>query len=322
VSAQPLAAGRGAHARVLEWAFGPGDPRQLAALRIGLCSALLLRLATRTDVYLAFADQQPGLFRPQSYMTLLPGMPSRPVIALCLGVGIAAAALAAVGLLSRTMLATALVAALLLDGMHTAQGKIMHDGVLLVLCLIAIVFARHGDAWSLDAWLARRRAQRRGVVAAAPVAGTAYGWPVRTAMLVVALAYLSAGFHKAAESGGVGWAASDNMRWILYVASDAQRHNTAALWIAEHPWVAHLAAYGLLATECLFVLVLLAPRLRWVFVPAVVALHAGTWLLLRLDYSAWVLCVVTVFVSWPAAIALMRGCAARVTRYRLDEEDA
>ncbi len=122
-------------------------------------------------------------------------------------------------------------------------------------------------------------------------------------MVVVALAYLIAGLHKIVHSGGLGWAASDNMRWLLYLASDAQGHNSVAFWIAEHPFIAHVSAYGLLATELLFFLVLLAPRLRWVFVPAAVALHAGTWVTLRLDYSAQLLTVVIVFVTWPSVAA-------------------
>jgi hypothetical protein len=299
-------AGDGLLQRALVWAFGPGDPRQLAALRIGLCLTLALRLATRPEVYLSLAEQERELFRPRSYMTLVDQMPSQTTIAICLVAGIVAAVLAAAGLLSRTMLAIALLAALLLNGMQTSQGKILHNDVLLVLCLIAIVFARHGDAWSLDAWIIRRRSRRRAVAGPRVGASPAYGWPVRAAMLVIALAYVVAGLHKVAGSHGLGWASSDNMRWLLYVASDSQGHNSAALWIAEHPRVAHLAAYGLLVTECLFFLVLLISRLRWVFIPAVIALHIGTWVTLRLDYSAWALCVVIVFVTWPSAVARVR----------------
>ncbi len=285
--------------RPLEWAFGPGDPRQLAALRIGLCAVLLLRLGARTDTYLSLADQQPELYRPISFMALLERMPSRAVIAACLAVGIVAAAVAIAGRYSRTALAIALLAALALNGMYTTQGKVMHNDVLLMLCLIAIVCSRHGDAWSLDA----RRRRRR--TAAEP--GTAYGWPVRAAMLAIALGYLIAGLHKVAGSGGLGWASSDNMRWLLYVASDDQAGNAAALWIAERPWAAHAGAYGLLAIECLFFTVLLASHVRWIFIPAVIALHAGTRVTLQLDYSAWPLCVIVVFVSWPAVVARLRA---------------
>jgi hypothetical protein len=291
----------------LAWAFGPGDPRQLAALRIGLCSLLLFRLASRAGVYLGLADQPRELFRPLSYMAIVDRMPSRPAIAACLVVGIVAAALAAVGLRARTTLALALVAAMLLNGMYTAQGKVMHNDVLLTLCLLAIVLARHGDAWSLDAWLERRSARRAGVGARAAQVGPAYGWPVRAAMIAVALAYLIAGVHKIVDSGGLGWASSENMRWLLYLSSDSQGHNAIALWIADHAWLAHLSAYGLLATECLFFLVLLEPRLRWLFVPAAVALHAGTWLTLRLDYSAQLLSVVIVYGTWPPVVAWLAG---------------
>ena len=286
----------------LAWAFGPGDPRQLAALRIGLCSVLLFRLASRSDVYLALTEQPRELFRPLSFMTLFEQMPSRSVVSACLVVGMVAAALAAAGLRARVMLPIALAAAMLLNGMYTAQGKVMHNDVLLMLCLLAIVFARHSDVWSLDAWLARVRARRRGVSRPAAAVGPAYGWPVRAAMLAVALAYLIAGLHKIVESGGLGWASSENMRWILYLASDSQGHNPIALWIADHAWIAHLSAYGLLAVECLFFLVLINPRLRWLFIPAAVALHAGTWLTLRLDYSAQLLSLVIVFVTWPTVV--------------------
>jgi hypothetical protein len=290
-------------ARLLTWAFGPGDPRQLAALRIGLCAVLLFRLASRSEIYLALAEQPPELFRPLSFMTLFDQMPSRSVITACLIVGSVAAALAAAGLLGRAMLPIALVAATLLNGMYTAQGKVMHNDVLLTLCLLAIVFGRHSDAWSLDAWLARRRSRRRGTAHSPAAAGPAYGWPVRAAMLAIALSYLIAGLHKIVGSGGLGWASSENMRWILYLASDSQGHNAIALWIADHAWLAHVAAFGLLAIECLFFAVLIKPALRWVFIPAAVALHVGTWLTLRLDYSAQLLSVVIVFVTWPAVVA-------------------
>ena len=295
----------------LAWAFGPGDPRQLAALRIGLCTVLLFRLVSRGDIYLALAEQSPELFRPLSFMTLFDQMPARSVVGACLAVGIIAAALATAGLLARVMLPIAFAAATLLNGMYTAQGKVMHNDVLLTLCLLAIVFARHGDAWSLDAWLARMRSRRRGATRPAASIGPAYGWPVRAAMIVVALAYLIAGLHKISGSGGLGWASSENMRWILYLASDSQGHNAIALWIADHAWLAHLSAYGLLAVECLFFLVLIKPRLRWLFVPATVALHAGTWLTLSLDYSAQLLSVVIVFVTWPTVVTWLdrRRCA-------------
>jgi hypothetical protein len=49
------------------------------------------------------------------------------------------------------------------------------------------------------------------------------------------------------------------------------------------------------------------PRLAWVLVPAVVAMHAGIGLAMHLDYSAMAATVLVVFVDWPALADRLRG---------------
>src|SRR5262245_7266511 len=51
------------------WLFAPGDPRRLAAVRIGLCALLAARLAS--GPYPELATQPPALFRPISFLRLL-----------------------------------------------------------------------------------------------------------------------------------------------------------------------------------------------------------------------------------------------------------
>jgi hypothetical protein len=64
--------------------------------------------------------------------------------------------------------------------------------------------------------------------------------------------------------------------------------------------LAHLVAVATLAVELGFPLVLWRPRLAWLFVPAVLAMHAGIGLAMRLDYSAMAATVLIVMVDWPA----------------------
>jgi len=59
-----------------------------------------------------------------------------------------------------------------------------------------------------------------------------------------------------------------------------------------------------------FPLVLWRPRLAWLFLPAVLALHAGIGLALHLDYSAMAATAVIVLVDWPALAARLRPAAA------------
>ena len=180
--------------------------------------------------------------------------------------------------------------------MTSSLGKVVHNDVLLLLCLVPLLPSNAGAAWSLDARLR-------------PVAGRgpAFGWPVRTAMVVVAGAYFFSGLAKLLHAGPA-WVASGNLRWVLYASSDAQPEpNPYALFVADRPLLAQLVAAATLAVELGFPLVLWRPRLAWLFVPAVVAMHAGIGLAMHLDYSAMAATVLVVMVDWPALADRLRG---------------
>ena len=151
-----------------------------------------------------------ALFRPISFLRLLERMPSPETVAVLQAFALGAAVLATVGLLTRVTLPLAWLAALPLVAMTSSLGKVVHNDVLLLLCLVPLLPSRAGAAWSLDA---RQRP------AAAP--GLAYGWPVRTAMVVVAGAYFFSGLAKLLHAGP-GWVLSGNLRWVLYASSDTQ----------------------------------------------------------------------------------------------------
>jgi hypothetical protein len=281
--------------RVDAWLFQPGDPRRLAAVRVGLCAVLAVRLAT--GPYPELARQPAALFRPISFLRLLDAMPPAAVVRPLQAIAGAAALAAAVGLWTRASLPLAWLTAVPLVAMTSSLGKTVHNDVLLLLCLVPLLPARAGDAWSLDA---RRRASRAPILRGP---GPAYGWPVRTAMVVVAGAYFFSGLAKLLHAGPA-WVTSGNLRWVLYASSDAQPvPNPAALFVADRPWLATLLAAGTVAVELGFPLVLWRPRLAWVLLPAVVGLHAGIWAAMRLNYWPMVATVLVVMVDWPALAA-------------------
>jgi hypothetical protein len=278
---------RAALRRAEAWLFVPGDPRRLAAVRIGLCGLLAIRLVR--GAYAELATQPPALYRPISFLRLLDRMPSPETVAVLQALALGAAVLACVGLLTRFTLPLAWLAALPLVAMTSSLGKVVHNDVLLLLCLVPLLPSPAGAAWSLDA--RQRRVAGRG---------TAYGWPVRTAMVVVAGAYFFSGLAKLLHAGPA-WVTSGNLRWVLYASSDTQPSpNPFALFVADRPVLAHLIAAATLLVELGFPLVLWRPRLAWVLVPAVVAMHAGIGLTMHLDYSAMAATVLIVLVDWPA----------------------
>jgi hypothetical protein len=296
--------------RLEAWLFAPGDPRRLAVVRIGLCLLLAARLATGR--YLGLAEQPAALFRPISFLRLLDRMPPRGLVLALQALAVTAALLGAAGLWTRVVLPLAWAAALPLVAMTSSLGKVVHNDVLLLLCLVPLLPAPAGAAWSLDA-------RRRGTPRTPP--GVMFGWPVRTAMVVVAGAYFFSGLAKLLHAGPA-WVTGGNLRWVLYASSDQQPvPNPYALFVADRPALAHLLAAATLAVELGFPLMLWRPRLAWLFLPAAVAMHAGIWLAMRLNYSAMAATAVLVMVDWPAVAARLRpapagrrGGAAETTR--------
>jgi hypothetical protein len=285
--------------RLEAWLFAPGDPRRLAAVRIGLCGLLAARLAA--GPYLELAAQPPALFRPISFLRLLDRMPPPGVVAVLQALAVACAVLAALGLWTRVALPLAWAAALPLVAMTSSLGKVVHNDVLLLLCLVPLLPAPAGAAWSLDA----RRGGRTS-----PGVGVMFGWPVRTATVVVAGAYFFSGLAKLLHAGPA-WVTGGNLRWVLYASSDQQpAPNPYALFVADRPALAHLLAAATLVVELGFPLVLWRPRLAWLLLPAVLALHGGIGLALHLDYSAMAATAVIVLVDWPSLTARRRARAA------------
>ncbi len=278
------------------WIFAAGDAKRLAAVRIGLFSLLAWRLATND--YAAVAGQPAELFDPVSLLKLLTAMPSQELAVTVQIVGVLAAVGAAAGLLPRVSFPLALGCSIFLNLMLNATGKIVHNDVVLTLCLIPLVASPRAAsrAFKLPLRSPWKPEHRRGEP---PLWGEAYGWPVRTAMIAIALAYFFVGMQKLRFSG-VEWFTSDNLRWVLYASSDAHASpNQIALFVAAHPWLAHLLAAGTIALEVGFPLCLAIPRLRWLFIPGVVSMHLGIYLAMGLDYSAQALAVIVVFVNWP-----------------------
>ena len=298
--------------RIEGWVFAPADARGLAALRIGLCGALALRLAS-TD-YRAVA-RQPALYRPLYYMHVFDRMPSPGVVGGLQICGVIAALAAAAGLALRVTLSLAIACSLVLDGTLNSAGRVIVGDAVLMLCLIVLLAAGSAaaDAWSILPLL--RRALRRTPLASTRVPAprsARYGWPIRTAMITVALAYFFAGLQKWRYSG-LPWVTSGNLRWILYASSDSHTHpNGLALFIADRPWLAHLLAAGALLLESSFPLVLFVPRLRWLLIASAGLMHLGIRLAIGLDYSAQWLTTLIVFANWPVAVAWLRERTERV----------
>ncbi|MBA3303711.1 MAG: hypothetical protein H0U26_07555 [Acidimicrobiia bacterium] len=276
--------------RAEAWLFAPERPDRMRFVAAGL--AVLVGVRVALSPYRALAGQPDALFDPPWVLRWVPAMPSLSVIIALQVLGTAAAVVAVIGPERRRRLAFAAGwgCLLVLAGLRASRGKILHNDLLLIFACVPFL--------------------------AAPRPSSRAGWPLRTATAVIALVYFKAGLGKLAAAG-LGWVFSDNMRWIMFGAANAepQRAPTDAVarFVMDRPTLAVLAAASVFTFELSAPLILFRPRFRVGWALVAVGLHAGTWLAIGLDYWAWAGVVLLVLVDWPAAWSRRRRPIAGVT---------
>ncbi|HYH48178.1 MAG TPA: hypothetical protein VEG38_01390 [Acidimicrobiia bacterium] len=275
-------------ARFRAWLFSPGSELQLTAVITGLAALIGLQLAFFP--WAELAELPPALLRPVPVLFFLDGMPPAAVIVAVQVAGVAAAALAAIGWRRRHTLALAWLAYFVLAALRASRGKIQHNDLLLLIGCVPFLAA------PATRWLHVATTRRSAL----------WGWPVHTALAFVAGAYLCTGLRKLTMSG-IEWVASDNMRWILYAGANGKaKVPEVALFIADRPWLAYLAAAAVLGFELAFPLLVGHRRARPVLIAVAFGFHGGTWLTLGLDYWKYAFVVTFLLVDWTPLIERLR----------------
>ena len=265
--------------RAERWLFGAEAAGRLRLVQAGFALVIVGRLAL--GPYRDLAGQPSALFRPPLLLRWLDSVPEVEVLVVAQVVGVAAGLLVIGGRWTRVAFPVAWAALLFLDGLLASRGKIMHNDLLLLLAAVPMLAAPAGTRF-----FDRRTSVR-------------FGWPVRSAMVVIAGAYTFSGIAKLVSSGPA-WVTSDNLRFILAAGARSDRPPTHVIaeFVVSHPGLAHLLAFGALALEVSFVVILVRPRLRPWFAVAAAGMHASIWLTLGLDYWSWVAVDLIVLVDW------------------------
>jgi hypothetical protein len=268
--------------------WGPETPARLVTAHIGL--SILIGLRIVLGPYSRLSELPDALFDPVPFLFWLDGMPAMGVIIAIQVVGGLAALAAALRRRTRLAYAVAWVCYLVLAGLFGSRGKVMHNDLLLLWCSAVFLLAPTDGVRYDD------RVPRRDT-----------GWPIRVGMVVAALIYFLAGYHKLRRSG-IDWAIGDNFRYIMLWGPSYGRAQweAAADWIGEHLWAARLSSTSLFLFELTFPLAVVFRRLRPFYVAGAVVLHVLTWLLLGLDCWAWAGTVLILFVDWPAVYDRLR----------------
>jgi hypothetical protein len=223
--------------------WGPETAARLVLVHVGLSVLIGVRVAAGS--YRQLADTPAALVDPVPFLAWLDGMPPAEVFVALQVVGALAALAAVVRLRPRLAFAVAWACYLVLAGLRSSRGKVLHNDLLLLWASAPFLLA----PVPLD--VRDRTARRR------------YGWPIRVAIVITALVYFLAGYHKLRRSGP-SWAYGDNMRYLALWGPSigASGWSGLARWVGEHVWVSRAAGVFILGLELTFPVVVFVPRLR------------------------------------------------------------
>jgi len=276
--------------------WGPETAARLVFVHMGLSALIGVRVVAGS--YRQLADTPTPLVDPVPFLGFLDRMPSAQVFVGLQVIGGFAALAAVLRRRPQLAFAVAWLCYLVLAGLRGSRGKVLHNDLLLLW--VSAPFLLAPSVVDVRDRIARRR----------------YGWPIRVAIVITALIYLFAGYHKLRRSGP-SWAYGDNMRYVALWGPSigGSGWKELAQWSGEHIWVSRASGVFILGFELTFPVVVFVPRLRVLFALGAVFLHVSTWFLLGLDYWAWALTVPLVLIDWPAVAgrlsALRRGSSSR-----------
>lgn len=273
--------------------WGPETGERLAFVHMGLAALIGLRVVLGS--YRQLADTPVPLFDPVPLLGFLERMPSAQVMVGLQVIGGLAAVAAVARKRPQLAFGIAWLCYLVLAGLRGSRGKVLHNDLLLLWVAVPFLLAPISSA------LHDRTASRR------------HGWPIRSAMVIAALIYFLAGYHKLRRSG-LDWAIGDNVRYVMLwgPAIGQAAWDGMATWVAEHSWAYRATGAFILTFELTFPLALLRRGLQPLYAMVAVSLHVMTYILLGLDYWAWAATVMILFVDWPWLLGRWRGSARPV----------
>jgi|SoiMethySBSTD1v2_1073268.scaffolds.fasta_scaffold01177_10 uncharacterized membrane protein YphA (DoxX/SURF4 family) len=334
--------------RIQAWCFGATRAYQLGIFRplltLWIAHDYLVRVFPRLR---EIAGRSPEFLDPPLLARALGGLglpipPAAGQLSLLGALAIVLTTAALIGVLTRPALIGLAALNLYFGAAVHAWGYAAHSAALPALVLVVIAFAPGVESFSLDAWLAARRARRRGQPPRESAAISA--WPVRLTLLLLCLFYFASGVAKLRHagpawadgrtlafylSGGSRLGGGEPQRFIADPAAPASekwrdgaglvdyaylgRPTALGLATSRSATTTRLIALGTLLFELSFPLALLGRRLLFGYLLAGALFHLGIIATLRIEFWSY-LVVYLLFVDWLALADWLKRRVRRLPR--------
>jgi hypothetical protein len=256
--------------------------RRLAAFRVVMASYALVDIWLVSGFISRYSRVDDLFYRPVVLLRPLPrlGPELTTIVHVVLVVTLA---LALVGLFTRAALWIAAPLYLWWWATFYSFGAVHHGRITVVAALFVLAVAPARGAYSLDSLRAARRERRRGAVSVIDARDELAGWALRVMMVVVAAAYMLAAYSKLTRSG-VGWITGDALAGAM-----VRKGTPAGLLLVSHDWAIHTMAALTLLLEATAWAMFLRGRIRDSYVACAVLFHAGTLVVLNINFLGLIL---------------------------------
>lgn len=216
--------------------------------------------------------------------------PSLDVLTDIYYVTVLAGVLALIGLATRISLLAFALGNIFLVSYLYSFGDYHHTEAPLFIAFGILALGPAGHALSVDAVLRRRR-QSVGPQ------GRMAGWPILLIQWLFVLIYLSGVLSKLVLHGGLDWLNGYTLQY--YLIGDSLRHGTLlGLWFSQHHLLVMISQYIVIAIQGTFVLTVIYPKLRWIYVPMAIGFHIANSVFLGAHFPQWIALLTAVFIPW------------------------
>lgn len=278
--------------------------RNLAVVRITLFATALGKLyAFAPQLNGALIEPDAGSY-PLGWSWLSAVLPLSPLgIKLLVGLTATCVLLAIIGWQTRFSVPAAAALTILVGAIIASLRVVNHASMTMYWLLIVLSFSRCGDAFSVDAWLRRRRgASPTGDL---PDRAVAYGVPVRLAWMLIGVGYFFPGLWKLLLAG-YSYVTGEYLTRILHI--------TWAGWDGYEPFLrvdrsqTFMALLGIatILFEIGFVFVVWFPLCRGLLFIAGQGFHTGVRLFMGINFLPMQMCYVAL-IDWDRAYRWLRS---------------
>jgi hypothetical protein len=191
---------------------------------------------------------------------------------------------------------------------------------MMVILLMYLMIGPSGAALSVDRWLQRRRALRRGEPDRGPVPSVSANFAIRLMQVHFCIIYLAAGTSKLL--GPAWWAGTALWRTYAnysFAPFNVRLYADFLVYLCKHRWLWELVMSGgvvfTLVLEIGFPFLVWVKSLRWTMIAGAVLLHTGIGMAMGLvTFSLFMLALLYSFVPPEATRRLVAGMETQLRR--------